>query len=83
MVLWVFGGQRKQQILQVRQRVRLKVAEEHDVVLILESVRKAHGIHADLHRLLAVILITWNHLMVPIVVRLTYTTKISHQQPCR
>ena len=83
MVLWVFGGQRKQQILQVRQRVRLKVAEEHDVVLILESIREAHGIHADLHGLLAVILITWNHLMVPIVVRLTYTTKISHQQPCR
>ena len=80
MVLWIFGGQSKEQILQVRQRVWLKVAEEYNVILIFEGVREAHSIHADLHGLLAIIFIARYHIVIPIIVRLTYTRKISNMQ---
>ena len=52
MILRVARLEHVKQVLQVGQRVRLKVAEEYNVVLVLKSVRECQCVQTDFHALL-------------------------------
>ena len=70
MLFWVLALQHEHHILQVSQSVWLEVWKEDCVVIVLEHIAKAKGIKRQLFALFGIKLITRNHIMVPVVVRL-------------
>ena len=68
MLLWVPRPQNVEQVLQIRQRVRLEVAEKYDIVLVLKRVREGQRVEAQLHALLRLILVADDQVLVPVVV---------------
>jgi hypothetical protein len=70
MLFRVLAFQHEHHILQVSQSVWLEVWKEDCVVIVLEQIAKAKGIKRQLFALFGIKLITRNHIMVPVVVRL-------------
>ena len=70
MILRILSLHQIKHILEVRESKRLEISEVNCVMVIFEYVAEDQSVQWQLLRLFRLVLVTRNHLMVPVIVRL-------------